>query len=109
MLILNSILASALSLALSVIGNNSYAPAEVLFTLRLNQPVLGEVCVEAHGDEESGFAFKSSCEDLRGTVRQIRWRGMQPGNYQVRATYRGGTERLVTTYQPLTILQYGAR
>lgn len=98
------ILASALSLVLTMFGNFSYAPAEVLFTLRFNQPVYGQVCVEAVGDDQSGFAFKSSCEDLNGSVKQIRWRPMNPGTYQIRATFKGGTQRIVTNYQTLTIL-----
>lgn len=97
----------AVSLVLSLFGSFAYAPAEVLFTLRFDRPVLGEVCVEARGDAESGFAFRSSCEGINGKVRQIRWRSVPAGTYSVRATYRGGTEVTVTAPQPLVILSRG--
>lgn len=94
----------AVSLVLSIFGNFTYAPAELLFTLRFEKPVYGEVCVEAWGDETSGFAFKSSCEDINGRVKQIRWRAIPPGRYEVRAKFRGGTELTVTQPQHIEIL-----
>ena len=102
------ILASLLTLILSLSPQVGTAPINLIGTLRFNQPVLGEVCLEAIGvGDRDEIAYRKSCEGLDGSIRQIRWHWPWAGEYRVRATYRGGNQTLVTPYQTLTVTRVG--
>ena len=102
---LSSILASGLSLLLSINPMTAFAPTSLTATFRFNQPVLGEVCIEAEAMSEGAEIFyRSSCEGINGSVKQIRWYWNWVGEYRMRATYRGGVEKIVTPYQNVRIL-----
>ena len=99
------LLASTLSLILSINPMNAFAPTSLTATFRFNQPVLGEVCIEAEAVSENAEIFyRSSCEGINGSVKQIRWYWNWVGEYRMRATFRGGVERIVTPYQQVRIL-----
>ena len=105
MLTLNGILASGLSLLLSITPMHAFAPTNLTATFRFNQPVLGEVCIEAEAmSEDAEIFYRSSCEGINGSVKQIRWYWNWVGEYRMRATYRGGTEKVVTPYKLVRIL-----
>ena len=98
------ILASLVSFVLSLNPATAYAPTVIYTTARFNQPVSGVVCFEAEAiSEDAEIGYRSTCEDINGPVKQVRWRWNWVGEYRVRATFKGGTERFVTPYQTLTI------
>ena len=100
-------IAVALSLILSFTPSVGWAPLKLLTTIRLNQPALGVVCLQLESvDDSSDLLFRESCEDINGSVKQIRWIMLPAGEYRLRATFRGGTERIVSAYKTLRILQY---
>ena len=102
------ILASLLSLVLSLSSQVGTAPLNLVGTLRLNQPVLGEVCLQAVGvSDDAEILYRESCEGLDGSIRQIRWHWPWAGEYRIRATYRGGTETISTPYQTLVVKKQG--
>jgi len=74
-----------------------FAPVILVSTFRFNQPVLGEVCLQAQAvSEDAEIFYRESCEGVNGIVRQIRWPWNFIGEYEMRGTYRGGTEKIIT-------------
>ena len=97
-------LLSAILLTLSITPQQAWAPTDLLATIRVDRAVLGEVCLEMTSTADTSILlFRSSCEGLDGRVRQIRWRSIPPGEYRLRATFRGGQERAVTSWTPLIV------
>lgn len=88
---------SGLNLTLRVDPTVAFAPTVLITTFRTNQPVLGEVCIQAQAaSEDAEIFYRESCEGINGSVRQIRWTWNWIGEYELRGTFRGGTEKLIT-------------
>lgn len=95
---------SGLNLRLVINPVVAFAPTVLTTTFYFNQPVLGEICIQAQAvSEDAEIFYRESCEGLNGSARQIRWRWNWVGEYLMRGTYRGGTERIITPTQRIII------
>lgn len=97
-----------LNLILSLNPINAFLPVSEPFyitaTARFDQPVLGEICIEAEAtSDDADIFFYSKCEGINGKVRQLRIRWPWVGEFKVRAIFRGGADSLVTNYQRLVV------
>ena len=93
-----------LNLVLLLNPTVGYAPLRITATFRFDQPVLGEVCIQAQAvSEDARIFYRETCEGINGTVKQIRWAWPWSGEYEFRGIYRGGTERIVTQTQRVIV------
>ena len=93
-----------LNLVLSINPTIAFAPVRITATFRFDQPVLGEVCLQAVAvSDDATIFYRETCEGINGTVRQLRWNWPWSGTYEFRGVYRGGTETIITPAQRISI------